>query len=334
MKPSFSSSSSSSDASAALWAARLDGSELSASDRTELEQWLAADPTHRTLLSSYCQFSADLEQPLQHLAEVGAISLPAPAPVVNRATRWKQFTAGALVAAAAAFAVIIAVKQPAPELTAMTTAFAQRQSLTLSDGTVVELNAQTRLEISMSHSERRVRLVTGEAFFQVAPNAARPFVIETRAGSIRVTGTSFSVRTEGAAALEVTVVQGSVQVRTGDLNSANSAPVLLEAGQKLSRSPEGVSIKILSSTALDEAMAWRRGQIILEGVPLREALAQFARYHGRSMTVSEGAAQLPLGGRYSLDDLRGFFAALVELFPVKVITEVDGTVRVSHRDEP
>lgn len=332
MNAPFSSSISAADDTAALWAARLDGSELSAADRTQLDEWLAADPSHRALLSGYCQFSADLEQPLARLVETGAVSMPAFAPPPPR-SRWKLFTISAFIAAAAAVMFTFWIAQPQAQFEQITTAVAQRQSITLSDGTRVELNAHTHIEVAMNPSERRVRLDVGEAFFSVEKEPSRPFIIETPAGSVRVTGTTFNVRTEAKSSLEVTVVEGSVQVRT-DAAAPASPPILLSAGNQLSRTASGVSVTTLPTRTLEDALAWRQGQIVFNGVPLREALAQLSRYHNRPMTVSDSAANLLVGGRYSLDDPSGFFTALHEFLPVHVKNNADGSVQVTSREAP
>ncbi|HTO04635.1 MAG TPA: FecR domain-containing protein [Opitutus sp.] len=334
MNPSFSKSPPAAEETAALWAARLDGSELSASDRAELNVWLAAEPAHRSLLSGYCQFSVDLEQPLARLVESGAVQMPpasAPASSQKR-SRFKLFTGSAIAAIAAAIMFAVWVAQPQTQFNEIATAVAQRQSITLSDGTKVDLNAHTRLEVVISASERRVRLAAGEAFFEVQKDPARPFIIETPAGSVRVTGTTFNVRSHATSSLEVTVVEGTVQVRTGD-DSSSGPPVSLRAGDKLSSGPTGVSVKALSAAAITDTLAWRNGQIVFDGVPLRQALARFSEYHGRPMSVTDEAAGLLVGGRYGLDDPSGFFAALEELFPVQVTSQADGSVRIISREE-
>jgi transmembrane sensor len=316
---------------ASLWAARLDGSVLSAADRRALDAWLADNSTRRALLSRYCQFSADLEQQLPALVEAGAVELPTDS-APHRGGRWLKWGAGAVLTAAAAVALMLWLA-PQTQSEVLATPMALRQALTLADGTRVELNAQTSLQIEIDRKERRVRLASGEAFFAVHKEAARPFLVETPAGSVRVTGTRFAVRAETAAVLEVTVVEGSVQARPGDAGGRPGAPVSLTAGDQLSVGPGGVEIRALSAAALDDALAWRQGQIVFADVPLREALARFARYHGRGITATAGAAELRVGGRFSLDDLDGFFAALEEVLPVRVSRSLNGTVQVSLRTE-
>jgi transmembrane sensor len=111
-------------------------------------------------------------------------------------------------------------------------------------------------------------------------------------------------------------------------------PVSLVAGNALSADAKGVSVQTLSSSALDDVLAWRHGQIVFDNVTLREALARFAHYHGRGIGVTPQAAKLRIGGRFSLDDIEGFFAALEEVLPVRVTRDLSGTVRVGLRCEP
>jgi transmembrane sensor len=315
------------DEQASLWAARLDGSTLTETDRAELEAWLAADVAHRVLLSSYCQFSADLEQRLPLLAGIKdelAEAKTATQPVRPLPWSRRPLWAGVMLAAAAAVAVILWQGRPQKHFHSIATSLAQRQELTLEDGSHLQLNARTSLAVEYSPTERRVRLAGGEAFFQVAHDTARPFYVETPAGSVRVTGTQFNVRSESTASLEVTVVEGSVQVRP----SAAPAPRALTVGDRLVQAGDQVAVSTLGPAALDDALAWRRGQIVFAGTPLREALERFAHYHGRALTASDAAARKRVGGRYSLDDLDGFLAAIEETLDVRVNRGLDGSVTI------
>lgn len=314
------------DERASFWAARLEGSELSAADRSELDAWLGAHPSHRALLAGYCQFSAGLEVSLPALAQAGAVELPQEiAPRRRRFAPWLAATG--LAAAAAVF--VLWPGRAHTQSAVIATAVAQRQTLTLADGTRAELNAQTSLQIELGATERRVRLAGGEAFFTVTKDPARPFIVETPAGAVRVTGTVFNVRAEPASALEVLVVEGSVQVRPGGpVAGAPNTPVQLHAGDWLSAGPGAVTVRALSATEVDDALAWRRGQIVFAGVPLNAALARFARYHGRGIVAAPGIAGLAVGGRYSLDDLDGFLSALEAVLPVRVTRDLSGMVHV------
>ncbi|MBL9212947.1 MAG: FecR domain-containing protein, partial [Opitutaceae bacterium] len=199
---------------AALWAARLDGDSLDDARRAELDAWLARDPRHRALLSGYCQFSADLEAQLPALVGEGRVTMPS-LPVPTRRRPGPLWWSGLGLAAAAAVALAVWIAQPAAEVQNLATAVAQRGTHVLADGTRVELNARTSLRFEHTSTARHVQLGDGEALFTVAKDATRPFTVTTPAGTVRVTGTTFSVRNDPAAAvaLEVLVVEGSVQVR-------------------------------------------------------------------------------------------------------------------------
>ena len=320
------------DERASVWAARLDGSVLSATDQLALKAWLAESPAHRALLSQYCQFSADLELLLPVLAETGAVELPQELAPKRRSFNFKWAAALTLAAAALVVAGLWLARQHT-QRESIATAVAQRQSLTLADGTRAELNAQTSLQIEIGPVERRVRLASGEAFFTVTKDPARPFIVETPAGSVRVTGTVFNVRAETSAALEVLVVEGSVQVRPGEATAGHPvAPVMLTAGDQLSAGTGGVAVQKLSPGALDDAVAWRQGQIVFNGTALSEVLVRFARYHGRGITAAPEVAHLRVGGRYSLDDLDAFLVALENTFPVRATRGLSGTILVGPAD--
>jgi transmembrane sensor len=325
------------DEQASLWAAKLDGSLMSAADRLALDEWLVNHPDNRAVLSRYCQFSADLEQQMPLIAGIkeqsaGARITPATAQPLPW-LRWPMM-AGAALTAAAAVALVFWFIQPKQQVENIATPAAQRQSLTLADGTEVDLNAQTNLQIEITSKGRRVRLASGEAFFAVHKDPSRPFIVETPTGSVRVTGTKFDVRTENADVLEVTVLEGSVQAHPAELPGQQpSAPIALKAGDNLLASATGVERHKLSESDLGDVLAWRQGQIVFKDVPLREALARFARYNGRGITATADAASLSVGGRFSLDDLEGFFSGLENAFPVKVTRNLNGTVQVSLRPD-
>lgn len=323
---------------ASLWAAKLDGSTLSATDRLALDEWLESNPQHRSVLSQYCQFSADLEQQmplLEGIKEQWAEIQTTPA--TAQPTPWLRWPlmAGVALTAAAAVAVVFWIVQPAQEFKTVATPAAKRETLTLADGSRVELNAQTNLQIEISKQGRKVRLASGEAFFSVHKDPSRPFTVETPTGSVRVTGTKFDVRSDGNDRLEVTVAEGSVLANPASVHGQPRSPVSLVAGDNLVASATGIDRRALSVSDLDDALAWRQGQVIFNGTPLKEVLACFARYHGRGITASPEVAALTVGAHFSLDDLDEFFEGLEAALPaVKVIHNSNGTIQVVRRTDP
>jgi transmembrane sensor len=321
---------------ASLWAARLEGAELTSRDRSELDAWLAGGAARRELLSSYCQFSAKLDRLVPELVAAGSVAMPAAgAPSRVHWNPWKV-AAAALAAAALAVAVVwTGSRRAGPENIA--TPAGQRGSFTLADGTRVELNANTRIFVENGSAERRVRLANGEAFFVVSKDKARPFIVETPAGSVQVLGTIFNVLTEASSKLDVTVVEGRVQVRPGEASggsAAGGAPFTLTANTVLTAENGSSSVQGLSNAEIEDNLAWRHGQIVCVAMPLSEALAQFARYHGRVITVTPGAGRQTLGGRYNIDHLDDFLDVITHSLNVNVTHGANGTVRVSLSTEP
>jgi transmembrane sensor len=322
---------------AALWAARLDGSTLSPSDRASLEAWLAGDKRRGELFSRYRDLSSDLGQVLPALVAAGAVESPRPRERESRrgwAPGW--MAAAALACAAVAAAVWLGMPGPRPE--SIATASAQRRSFTLSDGTVVELNANTSAQFDNGRSERHVRLAEGEAYFVVTKDKARPFTVETPSGSVRVTGTVFNVRSSEESALEVTVVEGTVLVSPGGPGSAGAAsPKVLGAGDQLTALAGSVNVRALRPGDVDDAIAWRRGLIVCKGMPLSEAAARFARFNGLRITVTPGAIRQTaggIGGVFSIDDPASFYEDLGAMYHVRVTRGPDGSARVSSTTEP
>ncbi len=321
------------DEAASLWAARLDGSDLSNEARLELTTWLAGDPQRRQLLTTYCQFSTDLEEKLPQLVSINEIEIPANnPPTIQPIQWWPKVLAGGL-AAAAAIVAIISISQPEKQFESLATPAAQRQSLDLVDGSSVDLDARTSLSVDITDSHRRLRLAEGQAFFAVTKDPERPFIVETPFGSVRVRGTQFDVQTIQSDSLRVTVIEGVVQVRPSSLKN-DTAPVLLNAGDQLLWDAEGVVVRKLSEADLENTIAWRQGQVVFQGAPLSDALNRFARHHGIGISASPEAAQQRIGGRFSLDDLDGFFTALEEVVPVHVSRNLNGTVQVNLRETP
>jgi transmembrane sensor len=312
---------------ASLWAARLDGDRLNDSQRIELDAWLARDPSHRALLSQYCQLSADLEEQVPALVAAGVVALPESAVPSPRKTWWTFPRFGALTfAAAAAVAVTFVVLKPGTPVENVAMAPRERGSHTFADGSRVELNANTSLRFEQNATSRSVTFGGGEALFVVAKDPTRPFIVQTPSGSVRVTGTTFNVRTEATATgFEITVVEGSVQVRP-NVDGQPSTDVPLAAGDHFTARADGQKKRKLSESELEDTLAWRRGHIVFNGVPLREAAARYAQYHGRTIQVDAAVAELSVGAQYSIDDLTSFLIGIEKSLGVERHIDPNGAV--------
>ncbi|OWP48668.1 FecR family protein [Pseudomonas nitroreducens] len=229
---------------------------------------------------------------------------------VRRPRRWLALAASACVAA---IAVTIVLPEPLAALYAdYATRTGERRMLELADGSRVWLNSDSALSVDFGPQQRRLRLHSGEALFEVAKDAARPFIVEARGGEVRAVGTRFDVDSRGPQ-VRVDVTEGVVQV-----NSAGSAPVRLSAGERLSyreaAAPEPVQPLDLSS-----ASAWQRGKLIFNQRPLGEVLDELERYLPGRILLTDGALrQHKVSGVFDLKDPDALLKTLERLQPVTV----------------
>ncbi len=321
------------DETAARWTVRLDDGPLSSADQHELNTWLAAAPAHREALASHRQSWQDAAPALRALAAYAPdVTHVAPPPRRRRRAPW--FLAGAGLAAALACVVVLWVVPQMRYTQTVSTVALQRSTLTLRDGSRAELNARTQLSTDFRGDRRQVRLARGEALFTVAKDPAHPFRVETPAGLIEVTGTTFNVRLTASGATEVTLLEGSVAVdlgsripetgnhkpETGTLDTADSSqnspvsgilnPVSLSPGQQFNTAH--ATVRTLTPAEIENTIAWRDGRLMLNGMTLTEAAERLSAYHGLTITVAPQIADVKLGGSYPLDDLQGFFQVLAE----------------------
>lgn len=231
----------------------------------------------------------------------------------QRARRPRRLLALAVAACVAAIAVTIALPEPLAGLYSdYATRTGERRMLELADGSRVWLNSDSALSVDFSPQQRRLRLHSGEALFEVAKDAARPFIVEAKGGEVRAVGTRFDVDSRGPQ-VRVDVTEGVVQV-----NSAGSEPVRLSAGERLSyreaAAPEPVQPLDLSS-----ASAWQRGKLIFNQRPLGEVLDELERYvPGRIVLTDNALRQHKVSGVFDLKDPAALLKTLERLQPVKV----------------
>ena len=191
--------------------------------------------------------------------------------------------------------------------------------LSMDDGSEAVMNAQTRMALRFSETQRRVDLQDGEAWFDVAKDAARPFVVSTPAAQVVAVGTAFSVRETGAAT-EVVVTEGTVRVTPANGGSA----ILASAGETVRIDPARPARKDgLDPGRVRRRLAWREGLIMLDGETLAEAAAEFNRYNKRQIRVLPEVAGNRVVGVFRIHDEEGFARANAELLILNLRVSAD-----------
>ena len=293
---------------------------LAAARKADFEQWLAADPRHAQAYARIERLWVKLEAPLAELARSGPATKPG-----GQGRRWLARLLPGPAWAAASLAIVLGVGalQFDNVVTGLRsdhmTAVGERAPLALDDGSRVTLNTDSAIAVDMSPERRQVRLLRGEAWFDVAPDATRPFVVATEAGRIRVTGTSFGVRLDDNAAL-VALTEGKLALRTDD---GDTAPALmLTPGHRARLSPRGAfGPMALNRTA---ATAWLRGRIVFFDTTLPDVVAELNRYRtGRIVILGRGLDNLTVSGVFATDNPDAGLDAIASTLPVQVTRLTD-----------
>jgi transmembrane sensor len=251
----------------------------------------------------------------------------------SRLRRRRRIAAATSVVAAAG---LIAVLWVAPWMrgTAEMGTAGRRQTFALADGSSADLNARTSLHADFRYGRRVAHLERGEAFFSVVRDPAHPFLVETPAGTVRVTGTHFNVRLASDHEAVVALVEGSVTITPGadDAHSGTAPPkdpVHLVPGQVFDTVRP--TVRTLSAEEMGDLLAWRQGRLALDGLTLAEVAARLGAYHGVKITVAAGVADLRPGGTFPIDDLNAFLGALESALAVRAVPQGDGSYRIVAR---
>jgi transmembrane sensor len=201
-------------------------------------------------------------------------------PVIQPArTRGRALRLTAAAGVAAFFAGLSVWFWPAPWTDWSTTAGEQR-TLVLEDGSRVTLNTRTHIEVRLARRHRDVRLLDGEAYFEVAKDPSRPFIVQTAVGSARAVGTQFNVYLTRSH-LAVTTAEGRVLV-----NGTTGSGVLVDAGNQ-ALLDQGASSTSVAAVNVSSALSWRAQRLEVDDMPLARVLQEFSRY--TSLPVRAGS---------------------------------------------
>ena len=303
---------------AAQWVLRRDRG-LTATEQDELSQWLAADSRHGEALALQRWGWDELDRLAGLQTSLGAVPNPdlfAPR-AKARARRGWWLAATSSLAAAAAVVLLITLRSPpatsenAPPPAAVSTALAAPcERLTLEDGSVVELNRGASVEVVYSATERRVRLVCGEANFTVAKNPERPFVVNAGGVDVRAVGTVFNVRL-AREAVEVVVSEGRVKLERPPVDTVAREATVLSVGESavvlLGASALGPQVTALAVPELAARLAWQPRLLDFTGAPLTDIVAEFNRRNPVQLAVDDATlGALRLSAAFRSDNVEGF----------------------------
>lgn len=298
--------------SAAEWALRH---PLDSAGRSDLDAWLAQDRRHAgALLRAQAALSL-IDRTQARDASGGAVSTVSIGIDRRHPTR-RWLIAGLGGAMAATFAGAVGWPMLMGERVA--TERGEIRRLPLADGSVATIDTSSELRVVLARDSRRIALDQGQAWFQVAKDRTRPFIVDAGLAEVRAVGTAFSVH-RTAAGVQVAVTEGTVAAWP---KGANGAMTILEAGQFATFVP-GADAPVTGSApaAIERSLAWRAGEIALENETLESAVAQFNRYNRQQLVIEDPMLRRErLVGLFRIDKPAAFAEALAASIDVAFTT--------------
>lgn len=313
---------------AAFWFARLRSDELGEEDRARFSRWLAADPAHVSAYADYQGLWSDLDE----VAATGPIlALRREALRLSdrpRRARPRWVPLGAIAAGIAVALVGGWMLTQSPALVPQAvvsgapatyrTEVGERSSITLADGSVVQLNTDSVLEVDYAEGRRGLKLLRGQALFEVAHDTSRPFVVDAGGQQITALGTVFDVRV-GSGETRVTLIEGRIEVKR--VNGTALFPVAPEA-RKLTAGEQLVAVEerpfLVRAADVEKAVSWREGRVVFSNEPLVQVVEEINRYSTRKVVLGDGdLGEMRVSGVFRPGSADRFVAALEIGFPVE-----------------
>lgn len=211
------------------------------------------------------------------------------------------------------------------------TAVGELDTVSLPDGSRVTLNTDTRIHVNLSDKERRIDLRRGEAFFVVAKDATRPFVVYADDKRVTAVGTQFSVRRD-ADDIKVVVTEGHVKLEQASpvlelaklVGKPSRPATALAAGAVARTAKSDVLVQTGSAPDVEQLLSWRTGYLIFEATPLADAVAEFNRYSARQIVIDDPSlSALRISGNFRSSNSDGFLWLLKSGFHVEIAEEGD-----------
>lgn len=298
---------------AAEWLVELQSADVADETRQRWQQWRDAHPDHAhawQCIEAFGERLQGLSSPLAH----AALTQP------KTAARRRAVKTLALMLFAGSAAWLVGREAPIDQWAAdRRTGVGERIRIVLDDGTQLQLNAQTAINIAYSDTERLVQLIQGQMLIVTAPDpfatrsGSRPFLIETVHGKMRALGTRFMVqqRDDQHDNSLVAVYEGAVEVRPHHVEAAR----IVRAGQQTSFSQDRFGE---IEEADDNAIAWTDGMLVVRNMPLSDFLNALGPHRRGYLGCDTVIANLKVTGTYPLADTDKILDMLRTTLPVNI----------------
>jgi transmembrane sensor len=307
---------------AARWFVRLQEPAVDVDTHRQFQSWLDEHPQHLTEFE--CLQGVWKAADLVPSARLRALC-EEPAARSKRRPVMRYAVAASVLAVALGLGLFSGLNQSSTYSAAFSTALGERRHVALPDGSVVDLDSRSRIQVRFEKNRRGIELTEGEAMFSVQHDTSRPFVVEAGSGKVTVTGTRFDVR-RGASDTRVVVEQGTVKVQ--GQSAAEQDFISLTAGMGTHVDAQG---KVAAAYAVNpaELTAWRSGKLVFNNASLSDVAERVSRYRDKPLKVGSAAVgNLRLTSVFKSDNTDALLKALPNILPVAVRTLDDGSQEI------
>jgi transmembrane sensor len=313
---------------ASVWYSRLNGDSQAESVWEDFAAWLAADDANRAAFDHVEALYAELDDLAPELAAIDRAQMPDVSNVIALHARQARrpsiriwLGAAGAVAASLALLAIVRVAQVGDDTTRYATKMGESRSVSLTDGTTIQMNTASTLTVAFNGRERRVTLEQGEALFRIGPDNSRPFLVSVGGREVRDIGTVFNILRDHGRTV-VTVESGKVMISSP---GAVTPEVQLAAGEQLA-AQDGDG-QVLNHVDAAQATSWRDGYLTYKEAPLSVVVADLNRYFpGRIVLADKNTSVHRFSGVLKVDDEDAVLNRLTQLLPLVVDRRADGEV--------
>jgi len=310
---------------ASQWIARLDR-KLSSSEERELQAWMAESPQNETVLLEMAQ----LWDKIDTLGRLSTL-FPKPERVVAPKARWfavASFASLLLMAVTLWLLWPLSANIPpgAPAEFVYQTDVGERSAITLGDGSIIQLNTNSRIRVNYTEQHRLLILERGEVNVKVAKDKNRPLSVVAGTQIVQAVGTEFNIEITSDQKIELVVLEGKVKVGVRESVASNfeaEANLLphgnktLIAGETMMLGDSKEEIKEVSSEDIEVSLSWRSGNLVFRGEPLEEAVREVERYTSVEFVfLDENLKKIRVAGLFRAGDVEGLLATLRENFDI------------------
>jgi len=341
-------------AEASAWIAQLETGDLSEADLEALREWMLRSPRHAAEIRRLANLSMELNvltEFSEALHEVRENYHPVLKSNRDRPIFGSFGVIGLVVVLTIVLSLVFYISNRKIEFESpvlVSTSIGDYRDIELSDGSLVKLNTNSQIEIAYNKQSRRVRLVKGEAYFDVLSNSDRPFLVYAGERAVRAVGTAFTVRLIGEE-FGVTVEEGKVELAETRANIVTKSihnsvdpdiqfesQVILNAGQSITVLPaqNEIPVTTMSKRQLQRKLSWKNGFHDFSNTPLEEVVKEISRYSPMQIEITDPAIrELKFGGIFRIGETQPLLDTIESEFGINVTYIDDKKIKFSFAEQ-